>query len=533
MSQMTEKLATLWPEMALLVGACLSMLVGLSSSARYRKTPAWVAAGSLLVAAWLTWHHATNAPSLQYDAMVMFIKMTILTIGLLLVLVAAGVPDAIAQTRDMEARTRQGEAFDSTGVMRGEFFAFFLFSITGAMLCAGANDLVWLFLALELTSLPTYVMVAISRDQPDAQESAVKYFFLGAMAAAVFLYGFALLYGATGSTRYDQIAAFLQAQTANGEPASLLLIAGFVLSIIGLSFKIAAVPMHFYVADVYQGAAAPVTAFLAFVPKTAGFVSLFGLLTLAGHLSDDQREPLLWLLWIMAALTMTIGNVLGLLQDNVKRVLAYSSIAHSGYMLVGLLAVLAAAGGPTGGQSHLGNGAASLLFYLVAYGLATLGAFAVLGCVARGDDEAQTFDDIAGLGIRQPVLGAILLVSVLSLVGLPPMIGFLGKIYIFSSAIQHGYICLVVIAVLNSAVSAVYYLRIISACYFLPSNQKIQVLNLPARLLAGGIAAVCALALGIAGSRLVDAAHQATDQHNPDKISTTWRADLADPSIRW
>ena len=206
--------------------------------------------------------------------------------------------------------------------------------------------------------------------------------------------------------------------------------AGLILAVVGVSFKIAAVPMHFYVADVYQGAAAPVTAMLAFVPKTAGFVALIGLLGLIAPLSGDQREPITWLLWGMAVLSMTVGNVLGLLQSNVKRVLAYSSVAHTGYMLVGLVAAQAAyAQRPSSlleGYT-LSDGTAALLFYLVAYSLATLGAFAVLGCITRDGDEAQTFDDIAGLRRRHPTLGVVMLVSVLSLIGLPPLVGFWGR----------------------------------------------------------------------------------------------------------
>lgn len=528
MNQMTDKIATLCPEITLLMGACVCMLVGLSTSAVVRKTPVWIAAGSLMAAALLIWidpvqaHrtvHDLSGSASQAPGMVPFIKLALVGVGLLLLMVAGQVPDSLVQTRDAENHVRRGAPFEPAQVMRGEFFAFFLFSLTGAMLCAGADDLVWLFLALELTSLPTYVMVATSRDQIGAQESAVKYFFLGAMAAAIFLYGFTLVYGATGSTQYHEIHAYLS-EAARHEGLPPLLITGLVLSILGIAFKIAAVPMHFYAADVYQGAATPVTAFLAFVPKTAGFVSLIGLLSLTSDVDAQQMAPLSWLLWIMAAVTMTVGNVLGLLQDNVKRVLAYSSIAHTGYMLVGLVTAVATTNDHHITQTHLGNGIAALLFYLVAYGLATLGAFAVLGCVTRRDDEAQTFDHIAGLGRRYPWLGVVMLISVLSLMGLPPMIGFLGKIYLFGSAVQHGYIWLVVIAVLNSAVSAVYYLRIISACYFRPPNEQTQALAVPARYLGGAVAALGAVVLGVAGSRLVDAARDATVAETPGSGDT-------------
>ena len=509
-----DKIATLWPEITLLAGACVCMLIGLSPSAQLRKLPAWIAASSLLIAgAILCYNPAAEGEILPLTlptSLAPFVKLAIVGVGLLLLLVTSGVPEGLQQTRDVEAHKAQGKPFEPGNTLRGEFFAFFLLSLTGAMLCAAAEDLVWLFLALELTSLPTYVMVAITRDRAQAQEAAVKYFFLGALAAAVFLYGFTLIYGATGSTQYSEIYAYLAHQTATGGGISPLFIVGMALAIIGVSFKIAAVPMHFYTADVYQGAAAPVTAFLAFVPKIAGFVSLLGLLGLTGALDAQHRQPVMWLLWTMAVLTMTIGNVLGLLQTNVKRVLAYSSIAHTGYMLVGLIVVLAASDADLTDTQPIGNGAAALVFYLIAYGLATLGAFAVLGSVTYRGEEAQTFDDIAGLGRQNPLLGAIMILSILSLVGLPPLVGFLGKIYLFGSAIQHGYVWLVVIAVLNSAVSAVYYLRIISACYFSPPNTQTHADVQPARCFGAALAALAALVLGIAGNRLVNATHNAT-----------------------
>ena len=307
------------------------------------------------------------------------IKMAVCAVGVVLLFVAEGVPEQLRLTRSIES----GDApFDPALVIRGEFYAFFLFSLTGVMLVAGATDLVWLFLALELVSLPTYVMVSTASDRVEAQEAGVKYFFLGAMAAAVFLYGFTLIYGATGSTELRLHHAHRAASQVLSRPRrSPLLITGIVLAITGIAFKIAAVPMHFYVADVYQGAPTPVTAFLAFVPKTAGFVALMLILNL---FPGDLPPAIRWLIWVMAALTMTVGNVLGLLQSNVKRVLAYSSVAHSGYMLVGLLALRPMS------ENAIGNGHAAVLFYLIAYGLSTVGAFAVLGCLqARGEEVEE------------------------------------------------------------------------------------------------------------------------------------------------
>src|SRR6185503_16899398 len=281
----------------------------------------------------------------------------------------------------------------SYGQDAGEFFALMLLSLTGVLLVAGANDIMLLFLGIELASIPTYIMVSISRPLAVAQEAGVKYFFLGAMSAALMLFGFSYLYGTTGSTNLYEIMQKLHPAGWEQRPslspwqtlAVLMLIAGF-------AFKMAAVPLHFYAGDVYQGAATPVTAFLSFVPKTSGFVALIKLLFAVGGPNWLLPEPLVksngtGLIWILAILTMTVGNVLGLLQYNVKRVLAYSSIAHTGYMLVAL-AALAAPMGPARNEAIRG-----VLFYLAAYGIMNAGAFGVLILLpARdGNGSAEMF----------------------------------------------------------------------------------------------------------------------------------------------
>ena len=507
---MTEKLATLWPEIVMGIGACLCLLAGLSRNVTVRRTTCVIAGAAIVIATLIAYRDVHVEPMARY------LKMVIGGVGFLLLLLALTVPEQLRQTRLAEG---VGRVFDPSKALRGEFFAFFLMSLIGVMLCAGADDLIWLFLALELTSLPTYVMVAMSRDHRAACESAMKYFFLGAMAVAIFLYGFTLIYGATGLTNLQSITAHV-AQSPEG--ASSLLITGVILAITGVAFKITAVPMHFYAADVYQGANVTVTAFLAFVPKTAGFITIILLLGLFIGPGDDATakdaagammvmslpESITWLLWIMAAVTMTVGNVMGLLQTNVKRVLAYSSIAHSGYMLVGLVGGVGVVSGALAGDgpAALGNGAAAVLFYLVAYALATLSAFAVLAAIQVHGDEAQTYDDLSGLARKRPGLAAIMLLAVLSLIGLPPMVGFLGKIYLFGTAINHGFIGLVVIALLNSAIAAVYYLRIAAACFFGEANDEAVVTPSTLRTVSAAVAVVLALVMGVAGDRLVNAA---------------------------
>ncbi|HAI14537.1 MAG TPA: hypothetical protein DCM28_22720, partial [Phycisphaerales bacterium] len=425
---------------------------------------------------------------------------------------ASGLPDKLKMSQEAEAHP---ENFDPGNVMRGEFYAFFLFSLTGVMLCGGASDLVWLFLALELTSLPTYVMVATGRDSIKASESGIKYFFLGALSAAVFLYGFAMIYGATGVTDFVSIR-----NCVSETGITPLFTLGIVLSILGIGFKIAAFPMHFYTADVYEGAPTPVTAFLAFVPKTAGFVSLILVVSLTAKVNrqwvgESEMEymrvfislpdTVKAVLWVMAAFTMTIGNVMGLMQTNVKRILAYSSIAHSGYMIVGLLGISACVYGQTSS-----NGAAGVMFYLVAYALGNMAAFGVLACMERNGDEATELSDLHGLSSRKPMLAALMLIANLSLVGLPPMVGFAGKLYMFSAAVNAGFVGLVIIAVVNSAISAVYYLRIVNACYFKPVDGDTQVVARQNRIAVAVVGSVLAIYLGLAGNQLAGITYKAT-----------------------
>jgi NADH-quinone oxidoreductase subunit N len=425
---------------------------------------------------------------------------------LLLLLTAAEVPAESGADTGAE-----GGQFDPAVTARGEFFGFFLLSTVGAMLCAGADDLVWLFLALELTSLPTYVMVATSRHRIIAQEAGVKYFYLGAFAAAIFLYGFALIYGATGTTMLPQVAESVQA--AGGAISPMLMI-GLVLAVVGIGFKIAAFPMHGYVADVYQGAATPITAFLAFVPKAAGFASLLALLWAVGWPLDrtaafDGGDVLAGLLWWVAVLTMCVGNTLALLQSNIKRVLACSSIAHSGYMLVGLLVGPGKAPGADAPTLWISSGVGAMLFYLVTYGVMNVGAFAVLGLLKRDGDEVDTFDDLSGLARRRPGLAAVLALCLLSLAGIPPLVGFFGKLYLFGAAINAGHIGLAVVGVVNSAVAAYYYLRMIAACYLADPSERTLAVSIPSRGLAAFVSAALVVVLLFLVGPLLTASYDA------------------------
>jgi NADH-quinone oxidoreductase subunit N len=495
---MTEKLAILWPEIFLFIATCLVMITGQWPSRSIRQFTPWICAVALFSA----FFAAMISPATQgmFPAIVPYAKMLIAGVGMLILLLLSGTVD-----RQLEQDVDNGKPFSSLRSNRGEFYAFFMFSLTGLMLTASADDLIWLFLALELTSLPTYIMVAISTEEKKSLEASVKYFFLGALGAAIFLYGFALIYGASGSTNLNEIATHF----ATHGISSLGMI-GLLIAIIGVSFKIAAVPMHFYTPDVYQGAASPVAAMLAFVPKTAGFLALIFLLGTVGwsnhgHLPVEIEATL----WIMAALTMTVGNILALLQTSVKRILAYSSIAHSGYMLVGLIAGPGMADGP-----FYQNGLAAVLFYLLTYGVMTVGVFAVLASLEhRNGEEADEIDDIRGICKSHPVLGWTLVICTFSMLGFPPLLGFLGKVGLFTSGIAAGQFALIVILGINSAIAACYYLRLVAAAYIDDAGKArspVYASPFPMRKLAGVLSAFAVLFLLVFAQPLVNGAYNAS-----------------------
>ena len=312
-----------------------------------------------------------------------------------------------------------------TGSESGEYYALVLFSTAGMMLMASAGDLVVVFLSLELMSLSLYVLAGLFKTRLTSGEASMKYFLLGAFASSFLLYGIALLYGATGTTNLDRIAA--SAAARGGEPMILI---GLGLLLVGFGFKISSVPFHMWAPDVYEGAPTSITALIATGSKAAAFAALIRVLMVA--LRGAQTD---WsaLLWALAALTMTVGNVVALAQSNLKRMLAYSSIAHVGYMLMGLVA---------GGAA----GAGAILFYLLAYTFTTIGAFGAIGLCARAGEEAVEVGDYSGLARRHPVLALTLALFLLSLVGIPPLAGFVAKFYLFGSAVRAGYVWLTVLA---------------------------------------------------------------------------------------
>ncbi len=328
------------------------------------------------------------------------------------------------------------ETTDVRGV--GDYYSLTIFAIAGMTLMAAADDLIVVFLSLEIMSVAVYALAGIWRRQLRSNEAALKYFLMGAFATGFLLFGIALVYGATGTTQLELIS---QKLAAGGGNERLLILAGTGLLTVGFGFKIAAVPFHLWTPDVYEGSPTSITALMAVGVKAAAFAAFARVFSHAlGPLLPDWQV----VLWVLAALTMTVGNVVALLQQNIKRMLAYSSIAHAGYLLVGLVSVR-------------DGGGAALLFYLLAYTLMNLGAFAVVIAVGRLGEPNEQLDDYAGLGFRYPLLGLAMTVFMLSLAGIPPLVGFAGKFYLFSAAVRAGFVGLAVIAVLNSVVSMYYY----------------------------------------------------------------------------
>ena len=503
---MTDRILLSLPEISLFCGAVIVSMLGLARTRGIRDSVPFVSVG-FLVAAFLLIPVATTDDRLLGAKLLMpslpaFAKSLITLIGIPLVLLSAGRIDAALERAAAEGRV----PFAAIRATRGEFHAFMLLSLAGACLVSTAGDLVWLFLAIELVSLPTYIMIAISRPVRAAQESALKYFFLGALSTAIVLYGFALLYGATGSVELATMAERLAQQAAGGGLSSLATM-GLAITILGLCFKIGAVPMHFYMPDVYEGAAAPVTAFIAFVPKAAGFLALILVLSTvgwSGHVTlvggemvpiEGLPQPITALLWMIAVLTMTLGNVGALLQKSVKRMLAYSSIAHTGYIMVGLTVF-----GGSSDPDVQAAGIQGVLFYGFAYAVMNLGAFACVAALQRRPGVTSQISSFAGLGRRAPLLGVAMTLFLLSLVGIPPTAGFLGKAVIVLGAIEGGgYLpILAVIIMLNATAAAFYYLRVVVTMYMREPAADAKPLEVGGLTRAGlVIAAVATIAIGL------------------------------------
>lgn len=378
------------------------------------------------------------------------------------------------------------------GLDRGEYYVLLLFSLSGMLLMAVAADLIVVFLALELLSIPLYVLAGFARPQIESEEASLKYFLLGAFAGGFILFGIAFVYGATGQTGLENIAGIISLGVAD----TGLLVAGAALILVGLGFKVAAVPFHMWTPDVYTGAPSTVTAFMAIGAKAAGFAALLRVfMTIFPTLVADMTP----IFWVLAALTMILGNYVAIAQRNIKRMLAYSSIAHAGYILMALV--------PYAQEDVAADSVAAALFYLLAYAFTNFGAWAVVVALEKREGKGLNLDDYAGLGAKYPLLAAAMTVFMLSFIGVPPTLGFVGKFYLFRVVLDGGFTGLALVGLLTSLVSAYYYLRVVVYMYMREGEPEVR--RESWLYLTVVVTAVGVVVLSIFSAPLLEAASQA------------------------
>jgi NADH-quinone oxidoreductase subunit N len=457
------------PELILCATGIFVMLLDPFLRAAWKRALGWISlAGAVgaLASLYLVWQHRGVAYGglIRADEFSIFVHAIVLVVAILATLGSI-------------------QYLENERIQRGEFYALLLFATAGMGVLGSAGELITAFLGLEMSSISSYILAGFRRNSLKSNEASLKYFILGSFATAFFLYGIAMVYGATGTT----LMTGIQQALANSPPSSLLAL-GLAMMFVGLGFKVVAAPFQIYAPDVYEGAPTPVTAVLASGPKAATFAlmlrSFYTGFGAAGHLW-------FWAIWISAVLSMCIGNFAALTQTNVKRMLAYSSIAHAGYILVAFAASTEV-------------GIAAVLFYLAAYALMKLGAFLVVAHVGGPGERRLEIKDFAGLGTQQPVLAACFSLFLLSLLGMPATGGFLGKFYAFQAALDAHIVWLVVIAAINSIVGAYYYLRVIVSMYFWDPQKDFQPIAVtPAIATALALAAAGTIYLGIFPSRVM------------------------------
>jgi NADH-quinone oxidoreductase subunit N len=435
---------TLLPLIILMVWACVLLLVDLFIPKDRKGITGFLAALGLAVTLGYTLSQIGSERS-GFQGMVVLDGFSTFTSALILVSGLLGISLAYGYVKRM-------------GIERGEYYTLLLFSVTGMMLMAQAADLIIVFLALELLSIPLYVLAAFARPNLQSEEAGVKYFLLGAFSTGFVVYGIALVFGATGATSLSGIFS----SASSGTP-SLLLTIGAALLLVGFGFKVAAVPFHMWTPDVYQGSPTAVTAFMSSGAKIAGFAALLRVFATAfPSLSTDFTG----ILWALAALTMIVGNLTAISQTNIKRMLAYSSIAHAGYILMAFV--------PYGNKDVMSISVSAGLFYLVAYVLTNFGTWAVVIALEKAEGQGLDIADYAGIARKYPALAAAMTVFMLSFIGFPPTLGMVGKFYLFRAVIAGGYPGLAVIGVLTSLVSAYYYLRVVVNMYMREGDPAIE-----------------------------------------------------------
>ena len=426
-------------------------------------------AGSALASYFLWNSDAQSLGVIRSDNFALFINITLAIVGILTMLFS-------------------NDVVDRQQIPAGEYYALTLFALCGMMMMAAATDLLVIFVALEILSLSVYVLTGIRRTSATGSEAAFKYFLLGAFSSAFFLYGIAFAFALSGSTRLEQIGVALSSQPS-GPPPTLALLAVGLLAI-GFAFKISAVPFHMWTPDAYEGAPTIVTAFMSTGVKAAAFAAFVRVFLSPLEALQGQWIPVLS---VIAAATMILGTVVGVVQSNIKRMLAYSSIAHAGYLLLGIIAAN-------------GTGKAAVLFYLLTYAVSNLGALGIVALLGTAANEHDELRDFAGLWRTRPGLAGLMTVFLLSLGGFPPMAGFIGKWYIFSAAVQEGHYALAIIGVLSSVVSVFFYLRIVVMMYMTEGSEIVRP-RIPATAMAGlALATAAVFYLGVLPTRVLDLA---------------------------
>jgi NADH-quinone oxidoreductase subunit N len=433
-----EYIQPLWPafpELFLLLSVCVILIADLFVRDENRVVTYGLTQGALAACIFLTWAWATREPVYTFSGMFVDDLMS----DVLKLFVCLSVMVVLAYSRPYIA---------ARGLFRGEFFALILFATLGMMVMISANHLLVLYLGLELMMLSLYSIVALQRDSATATEAAMKYFVLGALASGMLLYGMSMIYGATGTLEITELAQLIAEGTVNWP----VLIFGLVFIVAGLGFELGVVPFHMWVPDVYQGAPGAVALFVSSVPKVAGFaliIRLLGQALGAEQLSVEWQQMLI----VMAVLSLVIGNVTAIVQTNLKRMLAYSTISHMGFVLLGALA----------GDE---NGYSAAMFYVIVYVLTNLGAFGMMLLLSRSGFEAENLEDFKGLNQRSPWYAFLMLLIMFSMVGIPPTVGFYAKLAVLQSLLTAGYLGVAVVAVVFSVVGAFYYLRIVKLMYF-------------------------------------------------------------------
>ena len=471
------------PELVLSVfGIVIMVLDPLVDEEKSQKLLGYIGLGGAVAGLLATWYMA-QYPGLAFSNMVKVDSFSVffhvLVIGIAAVVILS--------------------SFEYMAVQRiraGEYYALILFGVVGMALMSSAVELVLIFIALEISSISTYILTGFRRNEASSSESSLKYFLLGSFATAFFLYGVALMFGATGSTNIDLISQKLRAG-----PVELLVYMAMALMFVGLGFKVAAAPFHIWTPDVYEGAPAPIVGFMSTAPKAAAFAVL---LRVVFTINAPGRFGLLW---VAAALSMTLGNVGALVQTNVKRLLAYSSIAHAGYLLMAFAM--------TSSEDSVG-GISAAMFYTAAYAAMNVGAFAVVSHFANAGERYVSLEDYEGLGRTSPLLAATLTLFLLSLIGIPMTGGFFAKFYVFSAAVKAHLIWLTLIGVMNSAVGAYYYLRIIVVMYMREARKEVPITPIPLGLgLALAISMLATIYLGILPNRVLQYAQESAEELLP------------------